>query len=31
MNDLPLSSAYTVAYAAYAIKDEEAGVFAYGI
>lgn len=30
VNDLPLSSAYTVAYAAYAMKDEEAGVLAYG-
>lgn len=30
VNDLPLNSAYTVAYAAYAMKDEEAGVLTYG-
>jgi len=30
VNDLPLNSLYTVAYAAYAMKNEEAGILAYG-
>ena len=30
VNDLPLSSLYTVAYAAYAMKNENAGKMAYG-
>lgn len=30
VNDLPLSSTYTVGFAAYAMKDEEAGVLTYG-
>lgn len=30
VNDLPLNSLYTVAYAAYAMKNEEAGIIAYG-
>ena len=30
VNDLPLSSIYTVAYAAYSMKNEDAGVMSYG-